>query len=305
MLDKNLTPLDEVKHSISYCKIKESIFMISSFLLTTIFYSTAFSQSKKITEFKPTFIATYQYKFTTDTMQRSKYRITTLLLFFNNDESYCISNERFYNDSLIIDGYEKIQGNASQLAMNMARMPMAMKSTSHNYLIRKERAKKMITYFTNISVDEMYYQEPMDAVKWQLVDSAVTFQGFECKMAKKRYNGRNYTALYTLSIPAPDGPLKFSGLPGQIIQLKDDRDEVDISLTELKPFTEIVRFFQSANPIKTERKKLYDLLIQDYLDPFKTDEILLNVRVSENQKADLIRKRQEALKLVNNRLEKE
>lgn len=264
------------------------------------------SQQMRVTKFKPSYVAIYQYKFMTDTMQRSKYRITELLLLFNNNESYCISKDRYYNDSLIIDGLEKIsQSNPSQLAINMARLPVDMRNNSHNYLIRKEREKNTITYFNNIALDEMYYQEPMDAVKWQLVDSAVTFQGFECKMAKKRYNGRNYTALYTLLIPLPDGPLKFGGLPGLIIQLKDDRDEVEISLMELKPFTDTVQFFQSANPIKTERKKLYELLIQDFLDPNKAIEQMLNVRVRDSDKAELIRKRQEAMKLVNNRLEKE
>lgn len=141
-------------------------------------------------------------------------------------------------------------------------------------------------------------------MKWQLVDSTVTVLGFECKMAKKRYYGRNYTAYYAPSIPLQDGPLKFCGLPGLIIQLKDDKNEVDTYLTDLKPYVEKVRFYQQANPIKTERKKLYDLLVEAYLDPSKWTEHL-NIRVREEDRIALIKRRQEAMKTVNNRLEKE
>jgi len=46
------------------------------------------------------------------------------------------------------------------------------------------------------------------------------------------------------------------------------------------------------------------LLIQDYFDPLKSV-AHLNVRVREEDKIALIKRRQEALKKVNNRLEKE
>jgi len=300
MLYKNLIPK-------LYLKIQKgpSICFLIMFL-TTCLHFKAFTQTNKITKFKSTFIATYQFKFMPDTLQRDKYRITELLLFLNNDESYCLSADRYYNDSLIIDGYEKIlKSNTTQSAMDMARIPMGLRSTGQNYLIRKERNIKTITYFNNIALDEMYYQEPMNAVKWELKDSSVNINGFECKAATKRYLGRNYIAFYAPSIPIQDGPLKFNGLPGLIVHIKDDKEEVDISLTSIKPFNGNARLFQSANPIKTERKKLYELLIQDFLDPNKAIEQMLNVRVRDSDKAELIRKRQEAMKLVNNRLEKE
>ncbi len=240
-----------------------------------------------------------------DTTKRNVYSNTVLLLFFNNEESYCISNDRFYNDSIKIEGYEKLlEGNSAEIATKITKSPLNMRSTSDNYLIRKDYGKKSITYFNYVVFEEMYYKEQMDDVKWKLVDSTATILGFECRMAKKKYLGRNYTAFYAPSIPVQDGPLKFGGLPGLIIQLKDDLNEVDIYLTDLKPSTEQVRFFQSSNPIKTERKKLYDLLIEAYLDPSRWTEHL-NVRVREEDKIALIRRRQEALKAVNNRLEKE
>ena len=283
-------------------------------IIRTIFFLNLFfsglilnaqGQQFVITNFNPSYTAKYQYRFMRDTTVRNLYSNTTLLLFFNNEESYCISKDRFYNDSLKIAGYEKIlQGNNIELANKMTKSPLNMRSTSDNYLIRKEYGKKSITYFNYVVFEEMYYKEQTDFVKWQLVDSNVTINGFDCKVAKKRYHGRNYTAYYAPSIPSQDGPLKFGGLPGLIIQLKDDLNEVDVHLTDLKPSTEQVRFFQSTNPIKTERKKLYNLMIEAYLDPSKWTEHL-NVRVREEDRIALIRRRQEALKAVNNRLEKE
>ncbi len=280
------------------------------YLLGLIFFlfaitSKALSQSIQITHFKPAYIATYQYRLMRDTTKRNVYSNTELLLFFNNEESYCISNDRLYNDSIKIAGYQKLlAANSIETATKMIKSPLNMRSTSDNYLIRKDYGKNSITYFNYVVFEEIYYKEQMNEGKWGLVDTSSTILGFDCKMAKKRYLGRNYTAWYTTSIPVQDGPLKFGGLPGLIIQLKDELNEVDIYLTDLKPSTEQVRFFQSSNPIKTERKKLYDLLIEAYLDPSRWTEHL-NVRVREEDKIALIRRRQEALKTVNNRLEKE
>jgi len=151
----------------------------------------------------------------------------------------------------------------------------------------------------------MYYEEQMSIGKWKLFDSSVTIQGFQCKVARKRYHGRNYTAYYAPSIPLQDGPLKFCGLPGLIVLVNDDLNEVKISLTSFRKNLSEVRFFQSTNPKPTDRKKMFDLVIQDYLNPFKTDEELFNIRFKEETKIEMLRKRQVSLKQVNNRLEKE
>jgi GLPGLI family protein len=241
-----------------------------------------------------------------DTMQRDKFRNTGILLFLSDNESYCVSSDRYFNDSLKIDGYEKLMNsNGSDMAMSKAMMPLGMRSTSSNYLIKKDRNKKLITYFTNISLEEMYYNEQIDAKKWQLVDSTIMIQGFECKLAKLKYLGRNYTAYYAPSIPVQDGPLKFCGLPGLIIKINDDLNEVKITLTSFRKNSAEAKFFQATNPIYADRKKMFDLVIQDYLNPFKTDEQLFNIRFSEETKIEMLRKRQEAMKTVNNRLEKE
>ena len=187
-------------------------------LLFSAFTAGAQGQLFEITDFKPQYSAKYQYKFMPDTTKRNDFQNTELLLFFNNEESYCLSAARYYNDSLKIDGYEKIlAGNSTQLAINSTKSPLNMGNTSHNYLINKKRTKGEITYFINISLEEMYYIEEMGSVDWIFLDTITTIQGFQCRSAKKRYLGRNYIAFYATSIPIQEGPLKFCGLPGLII----------------------------------------------------------------------------------------
>jgi len=187
-------------------------------LLFSAFTAGAQGQLFEITDFKPQYSAKYQYKFMPDTTKRNDFQNTELLLFFNNEESYCLSAARYYNDSLKIDGYEKLlAGNSTQLAINSTKSPLNMGNTSHNYLINKKRTKGEITYFINISLEEMYYIEEMGSVDWIFLDTITTIQGFQCRSAKKRYFGRNYIAFYATSIPIQEGPLKFCGLPGLII----------------------------------------------------------------------------------------
>lgn len=128
------------------------------YLFFSALSTNAQRQQLVITDFVPAYTAKYQYRLVRDTTKPNIYSNTVLLLFFNNEQSYCLSSDRFYNDSLKIAGYEKIlQGNPSQMSINMTKSPLHMRSTSHTYLIRKEHAKKLITYFNDVVFEEMYY----------------------------------------------------------------------------------------------------------------------------------------------------
>ena len=66
----------------------------------------------------------------------------------------------------------------------------------------------------------LIYEPKFCKINWLLIDSSKKIGEFICQKAKAEFRGREYEAWYTLKIPVSNGPWKFHGLPGLIIQVK-------------------------------------------------------------------------------------
>jgi GLPGLI family protein len=94
--------------------------------------------------------------------------------------------------------------------------------TKEDYAI--EFVGDSLTYYDVISNTEYTYKEKI-TYKWSFLSSdKKIIDGYTCKKATTTYGGRNWTAWYTLKLPINAGPYKFKGLPGLIVELKDDTD---------------------------------------------------------------------------------
>ena len=69
------------------------------------------------------------------------------------------------------------------------------------------------------------YEEDSADLDWQLTTDTATVHGFLCQKATIEYGGRIWTAWFTPEIPISDGPYKFSGLPGLIIKVHDQKNQ--------------------------------------------------------------------------------
>lgn len=69
-----------------------------------------------------------------------------------------------------------------------------------------------------------------------------TILGYQCNMATTVFNGRMYTAWYTKDIPVSEGPYRFKGLTGLILDVSDknryhsfEAVSIEKKQTEIKP----------------------------------------------------------------------
>jgi GLPGLI family protein len=77
---------------------------------------------------------------------------------------------------------------------------------------------------------------------WQLSNEQKRILSYSCQKATCTFRGRNYTAWFAPEIPIKEGPYKFGGLPGLILQMNDDSCQYTftcIGIQKAKPNTPI------------------------------------------------------------------
>lgn len=101
------------------------------------------------------------------------------------------------------------------------------------YYIVKENPEKPLVFYDDIGKDFFYYKEPMiDYSEWILNNEEKDIEGLKCQKATIDKYGRTFVAWFTKSIPIQDGPYKFSGLPGLIVEIYDINKDYHFTLIE-------------------------------------------------------------------------
>ena len=89
----------------------------------------------------------------------------------------------------------------------------------YNYY-RMKRTNEKYRMILNAGV--LCYDSKWFDLKWiYSEDEPINISGYRCNKATVSFAGRDYTAWYTLDVPAPFGPYKFWGLPGLIVKLEE------------------------------------------------------------------------------------
>lgn len=140
----------------------------------------------------------------------------------------------------------------AQGAINVKKLP---RKTESIYII-KNSIDSMLTYYDMIGRDEyITYPESFEELKWTLGDESKTILSYDCIQAIADYHGRNWIAWFTTDIPINDGPWKFHGLPGLILEVSDTSGSYSFLATELeKSDKPIVPVYGSNKYDKIERR---------------------------------------------------
>jgi GLPGLI family protein len=73
-------------------------------------------------------------------------------------------------------------------------------------------------------------------VEWELEADTSTINGISCQKATGKYlgNNNNYTAWFARAIPISVAPLQFRGLPGLMVKVTNNINNVTISMIDLQ-----------------------------------------------------------------------
>ena len=105
---------------------------------------------------------------------------------------------------------------------NYDQMPHA-NMISNDYIYKNYPEGKLSTY-AQLGVTSVLIEEDYTGQEWTLKDSTKTLLGYPCQLATCSYHGRDYQAWFTSDIAIDNGPWKFKGLPGLILEVYDTKN---------------------------------------------------------------------------------
>lgn len=174
-----------------------------------------------------------------------------------------------------------------------------------SYVLYYDKATKelsMTQFFTNVGVG---YKEDI-ALPWQLTGETKKVKGYLCQKATVTYEGRNYEAWFTLDIPLQEGPYKFKGLPGLIIQIADTENEYVfdfMGIKKLDPQPESFYFFKDVDmTTKATFRTIKKKFIENPFAMFSQSGITIDLSPAE--KASMIEAHKKNLLKTNNTIER-
>lgn len=135
----------------------------------------------------------------------------------------------YHRDYFILDSLEASGGEIS--FATFGGQPKMSNVVKHDLKTNHFRELELMEY-------EVFEIRSDDQQKWNLKNETKVFQNLTLQKAETNWGGRKWTAWFAKSIPFNSGPHKFYGLPGLIVELKDDRDNFHYQLIKSENYAE-------------------------------------------------------------------
>ncbi len=160
------------------------------------------------------FVIQYDYS---KRVKKDSTRIVSQNTFLNIEENYStfFSEAPYLADSIIAS--DKKLGNK----INFKALPADLLGC---YIQKKLSSKEVIYYSDEFDEHEYKYNEE-PKFTWKITKESKEILGHKVYLASTTYGGRNYIAYFTTEIPVQDGPYKFFGLPGLILEIFDEKKD--------------------------------------------------------------------------------
>jgi GLPGLI family protein len=251
-----------------------------------------------------TYRASYELAYKPDSTNLEDVKKEEFLLYSWSNLSLFASKGRILQDSLAAD--IKLKGMGTIDISERA----AMTRTNFNYVIYKGFPEGKISSTYKILRDHLRYEEDLDLFSWEILPETREVKGFSAQKATTTYAGRDYVAWFTSEIPIPDGPYKFNGLPGLILEVTDTQQHYVFTLIGFEEYkTPLSVELKASDFIKTDKKKLLALKKEYALNPFavlersNTAEKTVTINFKEGQKEKLLKEYKEKVARENNPIE--
>lgn len=102
------------------------------------------------------------------------------------------------------------------------------------YVVKSFPENKLVCY-DSAGIERFCYEEMPDEWNWVLSDSTKMVLGYECVEASTVFHGRRWKVWFAPEIPVQNGPWKFDGLQGLILEAETEGGQYRFVATGLQP----------------------------------------------------------------------
>ncbi|MGH1516419.1 GLPGLI family protein [Chryseobacterium sp. JK1] len=230
------------------------------FQLFILLYSAlSFAQSHKQDTLRGEFTYRLKAKFNLRTDYRHEEFFTLLI---GESRAFFASQNSLKKDSILENS--RVMTNNSDGSITLS-IKNGTSTPETNFYFTIIQSSEAIQYFAPVVMSLLTYKEPV-IKNWKLSNETKVINTINCKKAEATFKGRNWIAWYSSDIPLPYGPYKFSGLPGLIVKISDDKGDYDFELvksisdSKLKGKLITIRKSRYTEAIETTQPKLKQAL---------------------------------------------
>lgn len=171
----------------------------------------------------------YQTEVNPDTINLVDMKMERTFLDVKNNQSLFISESKLLRDSLVAVLKSQTNPDIKKSKKDKPEFPKlangkSIQPTFFEYFIKKNNEDKTVSLVESIGSKQVYYQEDRK-MNWNISDQVSNFNGYKAQKATMSFGGRIWTAWFAPDIKVYDGPYKFSGLPGLIVKLEDEKGD--------------------------------------------------------------------------------
>lgn len=246
--------------------------------------------------------ATYDLTWQIDSTNSESIQNETMVLFIGDKISRFSSEGQYIADS-IKEAYKDRERTQQSFDEMRSKMPMS----ALNFYVFKRQNSAQVSFTEKIVKDNYRYKQDIHDLNWEILSETKEVAGFGAQKAKASFSGRDYTAWFTTEIPISEGPYKFRGLPGLILEISDNNDYYTFKLNGFKELNdEISMEFEPEDYLEVSREKFLEIKQEYAENPFiKMENSGITMGFQPGQKEKLLREHREELKKENNPIELE
>ncbi|SHL94464.1 GLPGLI family protein [Chryseobacterium carnipullorum] len=181
----------------------------------------------------------YETKIISDSLNRDKVNIYSTALVFNNTQSiYCSKEAKLYYKGTPAE-------TISTSAGPIAKYPKTTESIYRN--------NDVITASLPVGKYAFTFEEPK--LKWEILNDRKDIKGYKSQLAKTITDtGQTFFAWFTTDISIPEGPFRFKGLSGLVLEVYNKSRTIEIYATDIKKSDELIEPLKYYNEVKAKTK---------------------------------------------------